>query len=554
MEYFSIKIDEKNDNLVINKKIGKRYGLLKLKSTIVRFGYRVSEIKITIDEKLKNNEILVSDNVLKKLSMPTFCKYNILINEDKEVNFGPFIGIYIGKKQATAVKRLRFLSSYVERYKEFFGVVVIITLDSLNKENLLLDGLIYNPNKNVWEKAQVPFPSSIFIRSPLEKKWREFFASLYGDKLYNYKTFNKWEMFTRLKDFPKIKRHLPETIIYKQPQEVLSFLRKWNDVYIKPIAGKQGLGIYNMQLKKKNVIVKSRKDGKNLKWTFSNKKELLNFLEKNFYEEQFIVQRTIDIEVNEQVMDFRVGIDKDQRGKWKNLMFVSRISGQNSIVSNRAVGGGEVQPIPDVLKNVYKLKGRQVKKYEKALISLAIDSAKALEQTGLSLGKLAFDFGIDKDKKIWIIEINSRYPDDSLANVLDDRKTYNQIRLANMLYAKKLAGFEVSSNNEAYCILKEEYNDVEANKRMKIYASVLYKNRRNFKELLIDEANKNNLVGFSKFNKQLKKYDIEVEGKRKDINNFLNKINYGEELSNKVILAIEEISAQYTERSFNHNT
>src|SRR5699024_3180584 len=116
MEYFSIKIDEKNDNLVINKKISKRNGLLKLKLTIVRFGYRVSEIKITIDEKLKNNEILVSDNVLKKLSMPTFCKYNILINEDKEVNFGPFIGIYIRKKQATAVKRLRFLSSYVERY------------------------------------------------------------------------------------------------------------------------------------------------------------------------------------------------------------------------------------------------------------------------------------------------------------------------------------------------------------------------------------------------------------------------------------------------------
>lgn len=60
---------------------------------------------------------------------------------------------------------------------------------------------------------------------------------------------------------------------------------------------------------------------------------------------------------------------------------------------------------------------------------------------GVSYGDLALDLGIEKNGKVWLIEINS-HGDISTAKDAGNPKLYNDIIQANLLYVKKLAGFK----------------------------------------------------------------------------------------------------------------
>lgn len=530
-------LDDKNRKLIISEEVAERLGLYFIKQTQIRFGLKVSDISIEIRPNLKN-KVILSNSVLRKLNIPLDCSYNLIVKEN-EISLGPFIGIYMGRKESTVIKKLRLIDSYIKNYQELNGVIFAFSLDNVNKEDLTIGGYYYNPNKERWEKSVLPFPASIFRKNTYNLQWREYFGSLYGNKIFNYKSIDKWEMYDRLRQFNEIEEYLPPTAKYINEEDVLSMLEKYRNVYVKPISGKKGKGIYNIVVIDGYYHVKTREKSGNVEWRFSTTDELTSFLKERVTKGKYIVQKTIELQVGDKVVDFRVGMDKDQNGLWQKIMFISRVSGNSSIVSNMQISGGEVQWIPNVLREIYMMNEQQIKSYTEKLSSLAHTISQKLEMTGLNMGKLAFDFAIDKNQKIWIIEVNSKYPDDSLADQLEsNRETYYKIRHTNMQYAKKLAGFDQEMDNQVILTPPGHTNTAEVRK-YKAYIAIPLEYKDELQDKITEESKKmdcNIKVGY---HEKLKKFELEIQGTDNQVNQFLQNIKKNNYYQSEIVFALD---------------
>ena len=110
------------------------------------------------------------------------------------------------------------------------------------------------------------------------------------------------------------------------------------------------------------------------------------------------------------------------------------------IVSNRH-RGGKVEQAYLTLSKMFADKNKTIE-YIKKMERLAIQAAQTIEYCGFHFGKLGIDIGIDIEGHVWLIEINHRNPNDFVASFSGDKNLVNLIRLANMQYAKRLAGFK----------------------------------------------------------------------------------------------------------------
>ena len=73
--------------------------------------------------------------------------------------------------------------------------------------------------------------------------------------------------------------------------------------------------------------------------------------------------------------------------------------------------------------------------------SLAVKACESLEKTGMHLGNIGMDIGLNRSGHLWIIEINNRGPDMTIALDAGDREMYYRIKSAPLDYAKWLSGF-----------------------------------------------------------------------------------------------------------------
>ena len=72
---------------------------------------------------------------------------------------------------------------------------------------------------------------------------------------------------------------------------------------------------------------------------------------------------------------------------------------------------------------------------------LALTCCQVLESKGLHLGYIGIDIGIDENHHLWVIEINNRNPDMTIALDANDFQLYYKTKSAPFHYAKWLACF-----------------------------------------------------------------------------------------------------------------
>lgn len=516
MEEIILKpISEKN-KMYINNRIGKELQLFHLKETLIKFGFASAEVEVKIDEQPKDNEIHLSSNIISKLRLPLVCNYNLSV-ENNNIIIGPLIGIVVGTRKKLLFQKLRLLNNYVRHYSKINGSVFGFTIDGLNREDLVVEGLLYNPQEQVWETRTLPYPNSIIKRGFVNQKSREYLHSLYGESFFNYKAINKWNMHQRLSQFEDVQQYLPSSELYVDVATMNDFLTEYRDIYVKPIGGNQGLGIYNCVQKENYIEINTRKNGENIVYKCNDKKELQAFASKYLTPKRYIMQKTLDLKINNRVIDFRVGLDKNQQGNWQHKMFITRVGGEESIVSNVASGGGYVDLPINVLKNIYSIKHDKAKEIEEKLLQIAYKIANRLDQTGIPLGKIALDLSIDNNSNIYLIEVNNRSPNDNLMSQLGDYDTFYDIKLQNILYAKGLAGFP-DANYGKYLFAETENKD---NHRgvYELHILIPKSSRRKLKEIVTKYCQTNNLSSMVKrVNNRL---IFRIKGKNNNVNKLI---------------------------------
>jgi YheC/D like ATP-grasp len=429
------------DCLTIHPNTAKQKNISALKKWFLRFGIQALEIKLKISSRLNENEMKLSIGVIESLRIPLSGRYEIR-REGNEILIGPYIGILTASKKSSLDDSVQYLSNYLYDYDRIGGAIVAFSLEGMDPFKYTIEGYMFNPDTKEWEQGVYSYPAAVFKTIYLNKSWRNHFQTIFGNRLFNSYVFNKWEMYKWLSQASHLKQYLPETILYKKPEDLESFLNLHRQIYVKPLHGSMGERIFKVSKSEEHGLkLQYHQDGIPYEMTFSNLFSLADFFKSQFKGKKYILQQALDlISFEEKKIDFRIVMVKDQAGVWNDMCMVAKYGQQGSIVTNILAGGtAEIGEI--TLQKIFGLSTEEVFKWRKEISRIVHEAAQRIEQCGVHCGNLGIDIGIDTQRRMWIIEMNNLNPSPLFALDINDRPLFYRIKLLNMLYAKRLAGF-----------------------------------------------------------------------------------------------------------------
>ncbi|SDY16988.1 YheC/D like ATP-grasp [Evansella caseinilytica] len=296
-----------------------------------------------------------------------------------------------------------------------------------------IKGFLYRDGK--WREGRFPFPDVVYNRfySSRDIAIKSWEVVLGKRKVFNFITkFDKWTVDTILRASP-LQSHLPKTSLFNDA-EIIYQLNQHGKLILKPCSGNLGENIYKLE--------KSANDEYVLyhhmsipKISTSDEQEFRDRVKKLVGGERYLVQNYIDFDhYADRIYDLRIYIQKNRRGNWEYTGGFCRTSYPDSYITNQSK---ELLRIADILAADTKTTAAVIEKIKK----FGIHAAKLLEKNMGHLGELGFDFAVDTNGKVWIIEVNGRTQKHFLTQVDDERQLRN-IYLKPLEYAYFLAARE----------------------------------------------------------------------------------------------------------------
>jgi glutathione synthase/RimK-type ligase-like ATP-grasp enzyme len=427
--------------LTIHPTTARRQHIPISKKWYLRFGMQVLEINLNISSKINENEVKLSVDIIEWLRIPINGTYE-LRRVANELIVGPYLGLLTTSKKSSLDETVQYLSNYLYDYDHIGGAIVAFSLEGIHTNDHTIEGYLYNPDTKKWESGVYSYPASVFKTIYLNKKWRNYFQRVFGQRFFNSYIFNKWEMYQWLTQNDDVKTFLPYTVLYKRPKDLEATLNRYDQIFVKPVHGSMGERIYKVtKLGEQNLKLEYSQDGTAYTMTFKSVYDLDQYFLNRFKGKKVILQEALDlISFDGKNIDFRIVLVKDQAGEWNDMCMVAKYGQKGSIITNILAGGtaeiGEV-----TLQKIFNLSPNEVFAWRKEISELVKKTAQCIEQCGVHCGNLGIDIAIDHDQRVWILEVNNLNPSPLFALDIHNRPLFYEIKRMNLLYAKNLAGF-----------------------------------------------------------------------------------------------------------------
>ncbi len=372
------------------------------------------------------------------------------------LSVGPLIGLFTVRNifpDSEYGSQEPVLLALANSANELGGIVFIFCPEDIQWENSTVTG--YVPQKNTedgssrWSEIKLPLPDVVYDRIPsrsIEAR-PDVFESITrlknsGLKYFNPMFLDKWKTHLALQDISEVKGYLPPTALVDSPQDIKEFLDNYRSVFLKPSAGSLGKRIVKIDASKKgySYIYRSR-DKLSVQGNAPDFDSLMNQLRNIMGKRRFIVQKDLNLSLFENsTFDIRVLAQKDMFGNWRRTKIYVRVAAPDSFLSNLS-DGARPQPINTVLTEVFNTSFSDKEGLGENIRSAVRKIPPALENaTGMIWGELGIDLGIDKEGRIWLIEVNSK----PFRALVSNSGSINLIRrslLRPLEFAKFLAGF-----------------------------------------------------------------------------------------------------------------
>ena len=275
-------------------------------------------------------------------------------------------------------------------------------------------GHFYNPAAKAWRRKLTPFPDVVYDRCRYQPtpRFRQLqrFRLKYPHLLYtNRPMANKWVIYQLLSQNRGLSRYLPETVLLRSSGDALDLLGRYRMIYAKPINGTGGRGVLRIEkLANGGYRVMGRdRHRKILKPRTCSAAQLLPLLRKLAQEGDYLAQRGIETRLaNGRVHDFRVLVQKNGQGQWQLTGGAARVGPSGSITSNLH-GGGSAAAMDRLLELRFGDASR-VRAIQREVEQLCYDILRELEKKYTELCEMAFDLAIDRNGRIWLLELNPK--------------------------------------------------------------------------------------------------------------------------------------------------
>jgi glutathione synthase/RimK-type ligase-like ATP-grasp enzyme len=439
---FTIKTNpDQHSELTIHPQKAAMLKLDNKKFAYLSFGNQKHFVKIKMDQDLSPVTIGLSQNIVKTLYLPDYPVYEIGVNQN-EITIGPYIGLLVSNKDhKLTASRLNKMLVYVKEYAKLHGALVVFALNKVDRQNRLIEGYCYNHLKKYWQKGVFPYPTAIQRMIGLSANWKNHLGSVIGDKIFNSRFFNKWEMYQWFSQEPTINPHLPYTMLYHSPPDALEMLNRFPQIYLKPILGLQGRGIVRISKENQLYTFKYREHYENRSAVCDTPDQADEYLHKRIGHGRYLMQQAIDLlKYRGGIIDFRCVVQKNQANAWVCPTIIGRSGVPDSIVSNIS-SGGSAFPSEKILSKIFPASEEMIVAVRQEITALALTVCNKLTEYGINCGSLGIDIGLDLQGHLWLIEINNRDPDPSIALDIRDVQLYYTLKANPLFYGKYLAGF-----------------------------------------------------------------------------------------------------------------
>lgn len=319
----------------------------------------------------------------------------------------------------------------------------LFTPEDVDHTNARILAIHYDPGRGRWKKAWTDFPDMIFDRcrfQPTERfKQLNEFRSRYPQLHYlNRPLSNKWRIHQLFSQNPLIKHHLPDTKLFKNGSGLLRFIAKHRVVFLKPVNGTGGRGILRIsKLDNHSYLIQGRDNERRIitEQTLGTR----SLLRKAYAwagSRNYLMQQGIDIFLrNGRVHDFRLLIQKNGSGKWEVTGCAGRVGAARSITSNLH-GGGRAVEMEKLLRMRFD-RDALIQSIREEAETLSKDIVNQLEEEYGRLCELALDLAVDRDGRVWLIEINPK-PGRNIFLQVHDPETYRTAVVRPLEYARWL--------------------------------------------------------------------------------------------------------------------
>jgi hypothetical protein len=212
---------------------------------------------------------------------------------------------------------------------------------------------------------------------------------------------SKWAKTAALLSHSQIAPHIPQTRMFSK-ENLRMMLSRHGMVVVKPVCGAGGHG-----------VIKVTRVGSGYKHTYYSKSKHFAGFDALYRSvnamrggRRYLIQKGIRLAtIGGRPIDYRVKHVKQADGSWAITAIVGRLARRGLFVTNLCRGGRQLSGAEGIRRSFSAKAVASKKQQMRRLTKL---STQVLESRYPGIGRLGFDYGIDKRGKIWIFEVNTR--------------------------------------------------------------------------------------------------------------------------------------------------
>jgi hypothetical protein len=385
-------------------------------------GNRLTSVKCLAPGSAESNHtVTLSQDVCNDLLLPVPTILNLAITKDGTVwRLGPLIGIFanrFNKLQRPFGEQTGFFRKLCLAAHKLNALCYVFSPEDIDWTKGIIKGWIPTISANTqkeWVSRFFPMPDVVFDRGLFPRngqrktasQTRRILRSMPGIKIFNPAFFGKWKTHQLLSKHETLFKHLPQTKLLTNMEDIHSLVSKWGTVFLKPSGGSSGKGIIRVTLATSGYELNFRTGGITKTLSIKDLKEMEQALQPIIGNRCIIIQQGLKLtELDGHPFDIRLLMQKNRQGNWLRTGMAVRIAGPGNFISNLHAGGraekfSAVLPqvfSPPIVKNIRDT----INRLSGLIASWVSDELHPL------FGEIAIDFGIDEKGVVWIIELNA---------------------------------------------------------------------------------------------------------------------------------------------------
>lgn len=435
--------------LVISSHLSESLRLRPGRQVRLKAGVNTVTARVGVARGLQAHAVAIATPLRRRLGLPVGLRLHLRRADDGTLEFGPFLGILakVIPRWAPYGEQNTDFKAHTAAGRQRHVVVFAFGLGDVDWRHGLIQARMYDVSAKRWRRTVMPIPHVVWNRGYWPGGRRLLIRTLKrlhqrgGAAIFNAGVGTKWQVYRILWNDPALRPYIPATARYRGLKSVTKFLALYPGVYMKPMWGGWGIGIIRIRRVGRGRYSLTRtlgRRGVNV-YRVVDIRGLRAKLARLVHGGYLVQQELLLARIQGCIVDIRILAQRTSSGEWGITGAAARVGRPRSVISNLH-GGGKALTLTTALARMFPNDPEKASQAEAKLRELTPQIVRQIERNYGRFGEIGLDFGIDRDGKVWFIEVNSR-PGRNSFRTTSPEDIWTAASTHPVEYAQKLADF-----------------------------------------------------------------------------------------------------------------